>query len=331
MCGVLQVCTVLLLAVSSALGADLAWQRISLEQRQTTLLPGLADHPALGRLDLRFCGSGSESQLSRGPLGCGFPVVGDHPWLVALGFTGPDGRVVFSCSGALISDQHVVTSARCALGTRGYMLSTVRLGEYDFSSRRDCLWYDPTVCTEATDVAVHSLTVHPDFVKHGGDPSRFDMALVQLSKPVTLGHGVQPICLPMFPLRHQPHRLYSLTMGLHSGPQPERSTTTHVMDEERLALFNTSYDGPGPCQYRLLSEADGEPNRCLGSGTPCVADLGAPLVAPDQFGSAYFLMGVASMRPAQRECHRPGVSVSYAPVRPHVSWILDSLALLASI
>ncbi|XP_037072297.1 phenoloxidase-activating factor 3-like [Pollicipes pollicipes] len=279
---------------TSALGIDLARRRASLEKRQTTLLPDLTDHPALGRLNLRFCGSGSESQISRGPLGCGFPVVGDHPWLVALGFTGPDGRVVFSCSGALISDQHVVTSARCALGTRRFVLTTARLGEYDFSTRQDCLWYDPTVCTEAKEVAVHAFTVHPDFVNNGGDPSRLDVALVQLSNR-------------------------------------QRSNTTHVMDEEKLALFNTSYDGPGPCQYRLLSEADGEPDRCLGSGAPCMADLGAPLVAPDQFGSAYFLMGVASMRPAQKECRRPGVSVSYAPVRPHVRWILDSLAMLASV
>ncbi|XP_037075578.1 uncharacterized protein LOC119096761 [Pollicipes pollicipes] len=210
-----------------------------MEKRQTMLLPGLANHPAVGRLDLRFWGSGSESQISRDPLGCGFPVVGDHPWLVALGFTGPDGRIVFSCSGALISDQHVVTSARCALGTRGYTLSTVRLGEYDFSSRRDCVWYDPTLRTEARDVAVHSLTVHPDFVNR------------------------------------------------------QRSTTTHVMDEEKLAVYNTSYYGPEPCQYRLLSEADGEPNRCLGSGTPC-------------FGSAFFLMGVASMPPTQKESCLPG-------------------------
>ncbi|XP_037072302.1 phenoloxidase-activating factor 3-like [Pollicipes pollicipes] len=268
-------------------------RRISLEKRQTTLLPGLADHPALGRLDLRFCGSGSESQNSRGPLGCGFPVVGDHPWLVALGFTVANGRIFFACSGALISDQHVVTSARCALGARGQKLSTARLGEYDLADRRDCVWYDKTVCTEAKDVAVHSATVHPDFVKQGRNPSRFDVALVQLSQP--------------------------------------RSTTTHVMDEEKLALYNTSYDGPGPCQYRLLSEADGEPNRCLGSGTPCMADLGAPLVARDKFGAAYFLMGVASIRPAQKQCRRPGALVSYAPVRPHVRWILDSLAKLASI
>ncbi|XP_037072303.1 CLIP domain-containing serine protease 14D-like [Pollicipes pollicipes] len=277
------------------------------------------------------------------PPRCGFPVVGDHPWLVALGFTGPDGRVVFSCSGALISDQHVVTSARCPLSVRGYNLSTARVGEYDFSTQRDCLWFEPTMCIEAKDVAVHSATVHPDFVKHGSDPSRFDVALVQLSKPVTVGHGVQPICLPMFPLRPQPHYLFALMMGLHNGPQPaadgaatrrecgrQCSTTTHVMDEERLAVYNTSYDGPGPCRYRLLSEADGEPNRCIGSGTPCVADLGAPLVAPDQFGSAYFLMGAASMRPVQRECHRPDASVSYAPVLPHVRWILDSLTMLAS-
>ncbi|KAF0307643.1 hypothetical protein FJT64_021049 [Amphibalanus amphitrite] len=163
-------------------------------QRLTAVPAGLERHPALARLDLQFCGSGSEAQVSRGPLGCGFPVVGDHPWLVALGFQGPGGGaarfIVWTCS------------------TR----------------------------------------------------------------------------------RRRPARA---------------------------------------CAYRLLSERPGRPARCLGAGAPCRADLGGPLVAADRFGTAFYLLGVASVRPAPSECGRPGAAVTYAPVQPHVAWILDSIDRLA--
>ncbi|KAF0307644.1 hypothetical protein FJT64_021050 [Amphibalanus amphitrite] len=245
-------------------------RRTAAGQRLTAVPAGLERHPALARLDLQFCGSGSEAQVSRGPLGCGFPVVGDHPWLVALGFQGPGGGAArFMCSGALISDQHVVTSARCALGV--------------------------------------------------GSPA-YD-------------HGAS---------RRPPHRQVALTLGLSGGPQPEgdsaatccqcdrdRSATSHVMDAQRLDVFNASSSAGAGCAYRLLSERPGRPARCLGAGAPCRADLGGPLVAADRFGTAFYLLGVASVRPAPSECGRPGAAVTYAPVQPHVAWILDSIDRLA--
>ncbi|XP_043206649.1 serine protease grass-like [Amphibalanus amphitrite] len=272
-----------------------------LSRRLTAVPAGLERHPALARLDLQFCGSGSEAQVSRGPLGCGFPVVGDHPWLVALGFQGPGGGAArFMCSGALISDQHVVTSARCALGVGSLHMTTARLGEYDFHTKRDCLWYAPDLCTEAVDVPVGSMLVHPEFEKHGNDASPFDLAVVQLLKPIKPHYGVLPICLPMFPPRQPPHRQVALTLGLSGGPQPEgdsaatccqcdrdRSATSHVMDAQRLDVFNVSSSAGAGCAYRLL------------------------------------------VRPAPSECGRPGAAVTYAPVQPHVAWILDSIDRLA--
>ena len=338
----LRMVTALLVLVSGLVLAEAAHLRNGLtrDQRQTTVLAGLERHPALARLDLQFCGTGSETQISRGPLGCGFPVVGDHPWLVALGFQAPGGgKTRFLCSGALISDQHVVTSARCALGAGSHQLKTVRLGEYDFHTRRDCLWYAPELCTEATDVAVGDTTVHPDFVRRGSDASAFDVAVVRLSRPVELRYGVLPICLPMFPLRRPPHRQLALTLGLLGGQQPDgdgaapcckcdrdRSATSHMMDEQKLGVFNKSSTDQAACQYKLLSEQADQPASCLGGGTPCLADMGAPLVGADRFGAAYYLLGVASVRPSPRECRKRGVSVTYAPVQPHVSWILDSMS-----
>jgi len=137
---------------------------------------------------------------------------------------------------------------------------------------------------------------------------------------------------------NNPERQFALTMGLLTGREPEgdaaaaccecdrdRSTTTHVMDEQQLSLYNSSYDG-ADCRYQLLAETLEQPAQCLGGGpdtASCMADLGGPLVAADRFGSAFFLMGVASMRPSSRDCSwRP---VTYAPVRPHMGWILDSM------
>ena len=344
MCRVLLVASALLLVTGGpalAGPARLSSRLAENQRRQSTVLAGLERHRALARLDLQFCGSGSESQVSRGPLGCGFPVVGDHPWLVALGFQGEAGagrQARFMCSGALISDQHVVTSARCALGVGNLRMTTARLGEYDFHTKRDCLWYAPEQCTESFDVDISGVMVHPDFKKRGSDASAFDVAVVRLARPVTLRHGVLPICLPMFPLRRPPHRQMALTLGLSGGKQPagdaaatccqcdrDRSATSHVMDQQKLDVFNVSAAARPDCQYRLLSERPGQPARCLGAGTPCLADLGGPLVAADRFGSSFYLLGVASVRPASSECGRPGAAVTYAPVQPHVTWILDSI------
>jgi len=331
--------TILLVAVMVAVTQA---QRKSLKERRTTVMPELKDKRALkeGLIDLQFCGEGSESQISRGPLACGFPVVGDHPWLVTLGFRGRRGRVIHSCSGALISDQYVVTTARCARGSHQFQLVSVRLGEYDFSSTQDCLWYDPTTCTKAEEVAVERVAAHPQFDPRSSryQAHLFDVAVLKLARKVTIRHGVRPICLPMYPLRHAPHRQFALTMGLLTGREPEgdaaaaccecdrdRSTTTHVMDEQQLSLYNSSYDG-ADCRYQLLAETLEQPAQCLGGGpdtASCMADLGGPLVAADRFGSAFFLMGVASMRPSSRDCSRR--PVTYAPVRPHMGWILDSM------
>ena len=60
---------ILCLALVSLVGA----QKLSPEQKRRAVHDALVDNPGLKFLDLDFCGTGSESQISRGPLGCGFP------------------------------------------------------------------------------------------------------------------------------------------------------------------------------------------------------------------------------------------------------------------
>jgi len=314
-------------------------------EKRRRVLPELANHTALPLLDLDFCGSGSESQISRGPLSCGFPIVGDHPWLVALGFRQQDGTTTYQCTGVIVSDRYVVTSARCATGKP----VTVRASEYDFSSLDDCLWYAPETCIRSVEREVDNVKIHPRFPSGSvasGLPSLDDIAVVQLNESLVFDYGVMSICLPIFPDRQPPNKQFALSFGLGKDAQPKldasatccncsrkRNATSHLMDKERVIDAGATYNGTNqkPCHYRLLKEGS-TGNECIGDGEPCIADLGSPLVSPDRFGTYFYLMGVATLVPVKDVCRtKPGASVFYLPIKPHVKWLLDAMAELAEL
>ncbi|KAF0311234.1 Phenoloxidase-activating factor 3 [Amphibalanus amphitrite] len=330
--------------VCLALVAIAAGQKLSLKERRTAVFDSLANHPGLKFLDLEFCGTGSEAQISRGPLGCGFPVVGDHPWLVALGFRAPGGRITYTCAGALISDQFVVTSARCALGGHDFPLAKVRLGEYDFGTSSDCLWYAPEQCLQSQEIDTADVMVHPKFKPSlwRAGASLYDIGIVRLAKPVVLTYGILPICLPIYSERPPPRSQRAIGFSLESSApmtdsgaaccncSRDRGATSHVMDAVRLSHFNETYDGPDACRYRMLGEKAGEPGTCIGAGDGCMADRGGPMVSADKFGSAYFLLGVATSVPSEKSCSaRKDAEVVYLPVKPHTEWLLSSMDLIA--
>ncbi|XP_037079981.1 phenoloxidase-activating factor 3-like [Pollicipes pollicipes] len=300
---------VLALCLALALSPSPALCRVT-----TTVLPELVNHPGLEVLDLEFCGTGSEQQVSRGPLNCGFPVVGDHPWLVTLGFRNPMGGRVFACSGALISDQFVVTSARCALGTSHFPLEVVRAGDYSLSTKNDCLWYAPEQCLDPPRVVdISDVLVHPRFTEREFQDSEahlYDIAVVKLAEPLIIDFGVMPVCLPIFPQRGPPVKQYAVSSSLAMAEQVtfdsraaccecsrDRNATSNMMDDLRLVDDGTVYNGTEPCQYRLLH---------------------------------FYLLGVASLVPSRAACARMrGASVVYLPVRAHLRWLLDSIDCLA--
>ena len=330
--------------VCLALSASAGAQKLSAKERRMAVFESLVNHPGLKYLDLEFCGSGSEAQISRGPLGCGFPVVGDHPWLVALGFRDSKGRVTYSCSGALISDQFVVTSARCALGGHDFTLTRARLGEYDFGTASDCLWYAPEQCLHSQEIDTADVMVHPKFKPSlwQSGASLYDIGIVRLAKPAVLTYGILPICLPIYSERAPPRSQRAVSFSLEStAPMTDsgaaccncsrdRGATSHVMDAVRLSHYNETYDGPEPCRYRMLGEQAGDQGTCIGAGDACMADKGGPMVSADRFGSAYFLLGVATSVPSEKACKsRKDAEVVYLPVQPHTEWLLSSMDLIA--
>ena len=102
---------------------------------------------------------------------------GRWPWMVLLGERA-NGRRRWTCGGALISARTVLTAAHCVAGRQPSAL-TARLGEHDTTHTRD---------GQHTDVSVSCITVHPDYRS-----KQNDIALLQLSRPVSFSRRIQPV------------------------------------------------------------------------------------------------------------------------------------------
>lgn len=117
--------------------------------------------------------------------------LGKFPWLANLGYQQDSkGEKVFKCGGSLIGPRHIVTAAHCVTQLpRGFVLTTIRVGEHDLDKKVDC-----ESCPLPQDIAVEDIIFHPSY----GSPEAFqnDIAVVALSRNVTENEFVIPICLP---------------------------------------------------------------------------------------------------------------------------------------
>jgi len=141
-------------------------------------------HPGFDRLgNLETCG---RSFINQRIVGGKVAELGQYPWLVNIGYSGPGGEVEYKCGGSLIGPRHVLTAAHCVSGLpRSYSFTRVRVGEYDLSKSKegeiDCDkdgWCAPL----PQDFAPEQVLTHPEYNK----PNRFqnDIAIVKLDKNV---------------------------------------------------------------------------------------------------------------------------------------------------
>uniref|UniRef100_A0A3Q0QRL0 Transmembrane serine protease 4a n=1 Tax=Amphilophus citrinellus TaxID=61819 RepID=A0A3Q0QRL0_AMPCI len=219
------------------------------------------------------------------------------PWQVSLRRAGQH-----TCGGSLVSPRWVVTAAHCFSGSE--------LSQWRVVSGQ-------TYVTSLGGSYVDRIIVHA-----GYDPvtNDYDIALMRLSSPITVGDTRRPVCLPP--------KDYGLTDGasMHVtgwGYQRENGVVSDRLQEASVPLIVQSTCSSSTVYGSAITQ------RMLCAGFPegavdaCQGDSGGPLVHFN--ANKWHLVGVVSWGDGCARKGKPGV---YSNVEEMLNWVQTAIEVL---
>ncbi|NXJ71748.1 ST14 protein, partial [Rostratula benghalensis] len=252
------------------------------------------------------CGTRSYTRKSR-IVGGQNSEVGEWPWQVSLHVKG-QGHI---CGATLVSQTWLVSAAHCFLQLQGIRYSesslwTAYLGLTDQGNRHN---------SEVLETKIKNIISHPYFNDYTYD---YDIALLELEKPVTFSSVIQPICLPDAS-HHFPVGKDMWVTGW--GATVEGGSGASVLQKAEIRLINQT-----ECN-RLLRDQLTPRMMCVGIVTggvdACQGDSGGPLVSVEP-SNRMFLAGVVSWGDGCAQRNKPGVYSRLTSLR---AWIQEQTGL----
>ncbi|XP_065258555.1 serine protease 27-like [Emys orbicularis] len=229
---------------------------------------------------------------------------GNWPWQVSVQ---EDGAHI--CGGSLISAQWVVSAAHCFNRSLPDSAYRMNLGEYQLSNP------SPTQISSP----VNRIIIHPNYNE---STDIADIALVQLTEPVTFTDEIRPISLPGPPTQFPAGDVcwvtgWGRTGSAYTLPLPQTLQEVQVP----LVDVSTCREHYGECSLGIEEDM-----LCAGSlgvsRDSCKGDSGGPLVCPRN--GNFLLAGIVSWGANCTDSSTPSPGV-YTQVSFYANWIQEAL------
>ncbi|XP_023153648.1 transmembrane protease serine 4a isoform X2 [Amphiprion ocellaris] len=269
----------------------------------TAIRPGTTSTPIhQATVDRSVCRSGSVISLSCSDCGHGGPqerIVGgsdalieDWPWQVSLQQGGQH-----TCGGSLVSSRWVVTAAHCFTGSKK------ELSRWRVVSGR-------TYMSTLGGSYVDRIIVNGNY-----DPAQndYDIAMMRLSSPITVGEGRKPVCLPPKAFGLAAGDMMTVTgwgyLEEDGKVSPSLQKAQVPLIDRRVCSSPQVYGSSVTQNMICAGFLEGKVDACQG-------DSGGPLVHLSS--SQWRLIGVVSWGVGCARENRPGV---YCHVEQMLNWI----------
>ncbi|CAO1430949.1 unnamed protein product [Diamesa tonsa] len=304
-------------------------------QRDNVLLPILLPEPTdissikyhrnFGLINSKKCGSNSGDRIYDGKKTSLY----EYKWNVLLQFksTLGDELLKFMCGGTLIADQYVLSAAHCVINAKekGYELFSVRVGEWDLSTEKDCV--DNEACAPPVqDIKVEKYKLHG---MYNDALSVNDIMMIKLEHKVTYDRNVKTICLPT-----NENELITKTIEIKELVISGWGKTEHKKASDVLLFAEVPYLPLDGCKQRMKEDRIPlilyESHICAGGADlkdSCSGDSGGPLAGGIEKSKTIpikmFQFGIVSVGVG---CRGQGVSPGiYTNVAYYMKWILDQM------
>ncbi|XP_032858988.1 transmembrane protease serine 9 isoform X3 [Tyto alba] len=246
------------------------------------------------------CGNRPAMQTSSRIVGGSEASRGEFPWQVSL----RENNEHF-CGAAILTEKWLVSAAHC------------------FTEFQDpAMWaaYTGTTSLRGSDsgavkMGIARIIPHPSY---NADTADYDVAVLELKRPLTFTKYIQPVCLP-----DAGHHFPTSKKCLISGwgylkenflvkPEFLQKATVELLDQ---TLCSSLYSHVLTDRMLCAGYLEGKIDSCQG-------DSGGPLVCQEPSGK-FFLAGIVSWGIGCAEARRPGVYTRITKLR---DWILDAIS-----
>ncbi|KAL2717388.1 trypsin-1-like [Vespula squamosa] len=263
------------------------------------------------------CGRGESGTRTARIVGGQNAIPREFPWLVSI--TRKGGHF---CGGTILNSRFILTAAHCLCsGTSTIPIRQLRvtLGEYDLKGPET---------PAAREESVINAVVHPS---HRCGRYVDDIALLELSRPITWSESVKPACLPAASGKPG-YRAFGGESAVAAGwgwlgEDRSRYKRADVMKKVSVRVVENSicrewYASQGK-SIRVESQQMCAGHEEGGRDT-CWADSGGPLMVGNQPGGSMMVVGVVSSGVG---CARPRLPGIYTRVSEYVTWITQQITL----